>query len=304
MIHKLLWKPTLAVSLPLDREADWDRLIPWPVICSPKADGVRAMVQDGLLVGRSGKPIANIQAQAKFAYSRFEGLDGELTVGKPNAPDVFARTTSVCNSRDKDARLLRFNVFDMFAEGVAVSHVDRLRGLRAAFKNKGLNLVDYHIIRSKDQLLAYEDKVLAQGYEGVMLRRFTEPTPGYMQKRSTLNEFMLVRLKRFEFGEAFITEVHFQEHNKNEGRTSTGKRSTSKAGMVQDTSRIGSVTLWDAERELSFNMTVGGDKLQTWSGWAQERNWKGKCVRYKYQAHGTIDKPRIASCTFAELGVE
>jgi hypothetical protein len=73
-VSGLLWKPTLAATLPVDADL---AALPYPLYGSPKIDGVRAMVQGGAVVSRNGRPIMNRAAQKKFGGPYFEGLDGD-----------------------------------------------------------------------------------------------------------------------------------------------------------------------------------------------------------------------------------
>ncbi len=72
----------------------------FPVLASKKLDGVRCLVQDGVLVSRTLKPIPNKFVQAKFKGLP-EGTDGELIVGDPRDPEAYRRTVSVVMSDDK-----------------------------------------------------------------------------------------------------------------------------------------------------------------------------------------------------------
>lgn len=116
--------------------------------------------------------------------------------------------------------------------------------------------------------------------------------------RSTLKEFYLARLKRFETDDAVIVSFHPLEHNTNEERTATGARSSKKAGIVVDHNRVGSVTLRDVKTDKLFDTTVGSTRLREWKGWPSAI---GKIVRYKYQKVGTKDLPRINTCDFAGI---
>ncbi len=66
----------------------------YPLLASPKLDGIRATVQGGVVLSRNLKPIRNAHTQALFGRKEYEGLDGELIVGPPHAPDCFLRTSS------------------------------------------------------------------------------------------------------------------------------------------------------------------------------------------------------------------
>ena len=79
------FKPMLAS--PFD-----EALLKFPVLASPKLDGVRAIVRDGVVLSRALKPIPNKWVQQRFSH--LEHFDGELIVGASNHPDVLRTTTS------------------------------------------------------------------------------------------------------------------------------------------------------------------------------------------------------------------
>lgn len=325
----LLWKPLLSGTLPINPATDdFDySLVPFPVYASPKMDGFRAMVQNAVLVGRSGLPVRNKELQARYGRAAHEGLDGELTDGPANGQDVFHRTSKIVTKATASAADVRFNVIDFVPNsrgggpgGHSFIHddlKDRISVPKANYsKYEGdptIKVIPQTLVKNVVQLKAYEAKCLKKGYEGCMLRRADQGA--YPQKtdrhgkplkenRSTLNEFYLVRMKRFEQEFATIIAVHPLEHNVNEERTGTGKRSSKKAGKVVDATKVGSATLKDIKTGKTFNTTIGSEKLRSWSGWKDVKRWQGVKVRYKYQAIGTVDRPRINTCAFAELGAK
>ena len=60
---------------------------------SPKLDGIRCMIQDGVALSRSLKPIRNEFIQSILSNPMFDGLDGEIISGDPTANDVYRITT-------------------------------------------------------------------------------------------------------------------------------------------------------------------------------------------------------------------
>ena len=96
------FKPTLASPF---NEA----LLKFPVLASPKLDGVRAIVRDGVVLSRALKPIPNKNVQKRFSH--LEHFDGELIVGASNDPDVLRATTSGVMRVDGDPEV-SFHVFD------------------------------------------------------------------------------------------------------------------------------------------------------------------------------------------------
>jgi DNA ligase-1 len=305
---QLLWKPLLSGTLPIDPvTGDFDySLIPFSVYASPKEDGFRAMVQRSVLVSRNGLPVRNKELQARYGRKEYEGLDGELTDGPPNGEDVFHRTSKIVTKADADASDVRFNVIDFVKQGGSLldlhARIDDLKSGDHIWHV--VTIIPQMPIETVNQLKKFEVKCLTQGFEGVMLRRADQgvyPQKPGKENRSTLREFYLVRMKRFEQAEAIITAVHPLKHNANEERTGAGKRSSKKAGIVVDASRVGSATLRDIKTGKEFDTTIGAERLRTWKGWSSAI---GKKVRYKYQLVGTVDKPRINTCSFVELGVK
>jgi DNA ligase-1 len=302
----LIWKPTLAATLPVD--ADLTKL-PYPLWASPKYDGMRALVQGGKLVSRNGLAVPNRSACAPIEAMGLEGLDGELVVGNPTAPDVRNRTMSYLSTKSWAAapEPLTYFVFDwcMAAPQTLPQRTKRLintlgKGRQNVDAHTKVVLVKQTSIVNIHALVAYEAKMVALGHEGVMLRR--NDGTDYMQKRSTMREFELVKWKRWETGQAAILAVHPLEHNANTETTAAGRKSSKKAGMVVDAKRYGSATLIDCKTGVEFSVQIPGDKLQAWPGW-RAGAWHGTKVVYKYQP-GAKGVPIHPTCAFTELGVE
>ena len=65
-----MFKPMLAATLK-SPEA-----LKFPVVASPKLDGVRAIIIDGVVMSRNLKPIPNVFVQKIFGHREFNGFDG------------------------------------------------------------------------------------------------------------------------------------------------------------------------------------------------------------------------------------
>lgn len=302
----LLWKPLLAATLKPDADLD---TLPYPLYASPKIDGIRAMVQGGVVVSRKGVPFPNAGVQRAFGGKVYEGLDMELVYGEPWAPDVFNKTQSVVLSgaREKAAigeREVTGWAIDRYGAHDSQSFKFRYDTLGDCFEDargSKIRRIPQTLVRSSKDLLRFEERALARGYEGVMLRR--ADSGAYPQKpgkdnRSTLREFELVKLKRMDHGFGAIVAVHPLEHNLNEEKTAAGKRSSKKGGIVVDPERVGSVTLRDGKYE--FNVNVQTNELRDKGpGWWQARI--GSRVRYTHQSVGRKESPRFPQCKFEEL---
>ena len=101
-----MFKPLLASDADL-------ATLRFPVLASPKLDGIRAIVIDGVVMSRSLKPIPN-----KYVQSLFRGcehFDGELIVGEPISKTCYRDTVSHVMSHDKKDFDVGFHVFDHIA---------------------------------------------------------------------------------------------------------------------------------------------------------------------------------------------
>jgi DNA ligase 1 len=309
----LIWRPTLSATLPVDADLS---ALPYPLWASPKYDGMRALVQGGKIVSRNGLVIPNRSACEPIEALALEGYDGELVVGNPTAPDVRNRTMSYLSKHGRvetgevsRREQVTYFVFDRFRNDLR-GYGSRVDYLGVTGKVDGfttIQIVSSALLEDERQLKAYESRRVAQGHEGVMLRRCHKSSEGYMQKRSTLKEFELVKWKRWEHSEAVIVAVHPLEHNLNLEKTAAGRKSTRKASMVQDAALYGSATLRDVKTGKEFSVQIPGAKLQAWSGWPKsERTLSliGKVrLTYKFQP-GAKGVPIHPTCSFSELGVE
>ena len=262
--------------------------LPYPLIASPKLDGVRALVMGGVVYSRSLKPIRNGNVQRLFGRVEFNGFDGELIVGDPTAPDVYRTTSSVVNSQDKSADAVKFYVFDDFCnpDWQYTSRMERER----RYPTARVEVLDGVRVYNEEALLRYEDKLLADGYEGVMLRR---PDAPYKFGRSTLREAYLMKLKRFSDSEAEILGFVERMHNGNEAQTNElghTFRSSAKDGLAgMDT--LGALIVRDIHTGVQFEIGTGFDDAMRAEIWRDKP--LGALVKYKYFAVGAYDKPRF-----------
>lgn len=266
------------------------KIIPYPMLLSPKLDGIRCLVIDGIACGRSLKPIPNKHVQQLFGRSELNGLDGELIVGQPTAKEVFQTTSSGVMSIEGEPAV-RFWVFDDFMETGAF-HRRLHTAHRRVKKIKCCEDVPHHAIKTSDDLNQYEQDYLELGYEGVMLRH---PDGPYKHGRSTAKEGWLLKVKRFEDSEARIIGYSELMHNANEAkRNELGhlERSSHKANKVGK-QMLGALTVQDLKTKVEFDIGTGFTEDQRKLLWAQGNALIGKVVKYKSQPTGVKEKPRF-----------
>jgi len=269
----------------------------YPIIGSPKLDGIRALIINGVVMSRSLKPIPNKYVQSLFGNSKLNGFDGELIVGDHTAKDVYQKSVSRIMSRDTQPDVRLF-VFDDFDYGCDPGFAKRFFNLNRRFSElpkalKSNIQVHEHVnITDKSDFDKWENRYLAQGYEGIMLR---DPSGVYKYGRSTLKEGYLLKVKRFVDSEALVIGVTQLMHNTNEqtkNELGNSVRSSKKAGKVA-CSEIGALIVRDIRTKVEFEIGTGFTAAQRSDFWARQDNLVGKLVKYKSQPIGVKDKPRF-----------
>lgn len=270
-----------------------------PMMLSPKLDGVRAMIVDGVVMSRSMKPIPNSYVQTCFGHEELNGLDGELIVGDPYGNDVFNRTSSGVMSR-LGLPEVKFWVFDDFSVNKGFRDRYASASLRCFKKFRSfLCKVPHYHVDTVNEINEFEEMYVSQGHEGVMLRSLDGP---YKQGRSTLKEGYLLKLKRFEDGEAIVIGMTELMHNSNEAvvnELGQKERSSKKDGMIGK-GTMGSLLVRDLKTNVEFEIGTGFDAGTRAWWWKHRAKWLGTCqpnppeiVKYKYQTVGVKDKPRF-----------
>lgn len=286
-------KPMLAETL------DDATKLSYPVLASPKLDGIRCLIRNGTALSRSLKPIRNkhVQKWAALNADTLEGLDGELISGEHDA-DVFNRTTSVIMSGD-GSNDWTFHAFDLW--NCPDRPFDQRLGtvLNMCNNNTRCAFVNHVRITSKVKLDAFEQGCLDEGFEGVMVRKVGG---GYKYGRSTLKEGLLLKVKQFRDDEALVIGVEEMMHNENEAkRDNLGRteRSTDKAGLVP----AGCLGALVCRRPDGVEFRIGSgftaaQRADLWrtsvgTGVAKPSPLVGKLVVYKHFPQGVKDAPRF-----------
>jgi len=257
--------------------------ITYPKLVSPKLNGVRGLVINGVLMARSLKKIPNQYCQYLFSRERLTGFDGELVVGPFNAEEVFTESTSGVMSQEGTPDV-SFWVFDFFMEP-NMRLVDRIKALKAAYHSAlqaNVVLVPYKLIHSDTELKAFDKWAQATGYEGTVLR---DPNANYKFGRSTEKEQGFLRYVEWLTSEAVILRIDERMHNANpqkQNELGYAKRSSHKDNKIP-MGVAGSMLVRDLKTKVEFNVTIGGDELQA-DFWKNRKGYPGKIIRYKFRA--------------------
>lgn len=284
------FKPMLAATI------EDPALLTFPVMVSPKLDGLRCIIRRYTAVSRNLKPFRNewVQRQLKGLP---EGLDGELIVGKPNEGHVLGRTQSGIMSADGEPDFT-FHVFDRINEFyMPVGFITRYQRLETDLLGRNrVKLVPHYMANTLSDLLAFEKEFLEDGYEGIMVRHVHGK---YKFGRSTLREGLLGKLKRFRDGEALVEKILEGVHNLNEatldelGRTKRSNHQDNKVGANTIGTIVGKDLATGEILQISPGRMSHDDRKYYWQ---YPHEILGKIVKFKTFDYGKLDASRF--CTF------
>lgn len=285
------FKPMLAADI-----SDQLDKLRFPVYVTPKLDGVRALVFADGVYSRSMKKIPNKRVQELLGFASLAGIDGELIVGDPTAPDVYRRTLSVTATAGDETPVTLW-AFDLY--NTTEPYHKRLAVLKERVGNvlsESVRVVDAYECSDLAQLNEYEGNTLAEGFEGCILR---SREGLYKFGRSTVKEQGMLKLKRFTDGEAEIIGIEEEMHNGNEAKTDAlgrTERSSHKANLTGK-GRMGALIVRDLQTKVEFKIGTGftaKDREEFWRCWPRMHEEAApRLVKYKHFAIGAKDKPRF-----------
>ncbi len=278
----MTFKPMLAATV-TDRAK-----LKFPLLASPKLDGIRCVIVDGKVLSRSLKPIRNDHINQLL--KGYPALDGELIVGSANQGDVLNRTTRGVMTQSGEPEFT-YHAFDTMHD-LCLPFSARLAAIPELPFIKPVPHVHVH---SLNELAKFESEQLALGFEGVMLRH---PFALYKFGRATPGEGSLWKLKQFTDGELHVTGVREGQENINKptidalGRT---VRSKHQDGMIPN-EQVGTILGTDALTGQHLEISPGRmTQAQRKYYWIAQDHIIGKIIKYKSFAYGSIDAPRFAT---------
>jgi DNA ligase-1 len=263
----------------------------WPLLVSPKLDGIRCVIWEGVAYSRNAKPIRNRHVQTWAAD--YHNLDGELIVGSATDPHCLNITQSGVMSADGEPDFT-YHIFDAPERLKPYDFVTSLLHVTDEHTAQDPRFVEvpHTLVDTLAEMLDLEEKYLYQGYEGVMLRH---PEKAYKYGRSTLKEGGLMKLKRFQDGEAVVTGLEEGTRNANpleRDELGRAKRTTHKENLVPN-GMVGAILVtcptWGALRVAPGVMTHAERTLF----WNYPDAIVGRTIHWRSFGYGVKDKPRF-----------
>lgn len=283
----MIKKPMRAVNITALKETLY------PCYAQPKIDAWRILFVDEAMT-KSIKPYRNRYIQEQYKQNpQWKGLDAEIGVGDPTGESFYSDTKKAV-SRIEGEHDFKLYVFDRFDsdKGYKERFIDSLPK-----EDDRIIVVESVLVNNQDEMEAYLEKCLNQGYEGIMLRQADMP---YKQGTASKVKQELVKVKPMQDHEFLIVDIHEQMHNGNEatiGEMGQTVRSTSKEGKTgKDT--FGSFTLEVVDNEfykkgIQFNCGTGfTDELRDYI-WHNKEEFIGKYATIRFQYIGSDERPRL-----------
>lgn len=317
-----------------EQDFDWSTLFQGgqAYLVSPKYDGWRCVIHPELgPVSNTLKPIRNTYTREWLAKHSPKWLDGELCVMPINHANQMQMAQSAFSAEHGQPDF-RYMVFDNFEAGqmcgFGIRSEDTKTVRDVAFKKWQdevlhtdgawwrIQLAPQHRVETVAELLELEEKYLAEGYEGVMVRSLDGK---YKFGRSTLVQRGMIKMKRYIDAEAVVQGWSPLLLNQNDPKIDAlglQKRGFSKDGKIPDDSRVGSLlckVITGRFKDTEFSIGSGFDDAARSEMREQFRTHEifpdiryadatdmagakitrvGQIMTFKYQDHGSKDTVR------------
>lgn len=262
----------------------------YPLIATPKIDGFRCTIVNGKPQTRSGKPIENkaIRQLLEDTFTEDDYVDGELIID-----NNFSLTSSILRSHNKPVPAeLRYIVFDYDMDTTQV-YEQRINNLMNELPtNTFIETIPFKVVSNYEQLLEYEQAMLDNGYEGLVLRSFRHR---YKNGRSTIREQGMVKVKRFIDEEAIIITVL-------PARINIADRSTDELGYSRtshcqddfiDSDMVGAFECYSDRYTETFKISARSvPEAELRKLWTKRDKLINQPVTFKHFSYGAKDRPR------------
>lgn len=251
------FKPLLAADIEIGK-------IAFPVLASPKVDGIRCLIHPTLgPVTRSLLTIPNKHIREKLNDPAWRYLDGEIVTYTDGVMDGLNVIQSKVMSDDGEPDF-HFLPFDSFAAPES-PFVERLKAATVT-PSEFVQPLAHVVIHSADEFADYHAKNLARGWEGTMARN---PAGKYKFGRSTKREGILLKVKPHDDSEGTI--VGFAEQQNHPGT-------------------LGSLTLrW---KRTTFEVGTGFTDAERVDLWARREELVGQTVTFQHHGLAAQGRPR------------
>lgn len=275
--------------------ADKDK-IKYPCLCSNKLDGIRCIFKDGKMLARSLKPITSETLQKKFQWLKDLSVNSNMIFDGELYAHGMPFTEISHYVRKSDAEIpdsIKFYCFDAVGDGeFGEQFLGRMDYIDDLIDENDVVVVKQRVLHNEDELETAFKDVLADGYEGLILRSSTGP---YKKGRSSVTEGYMLKIKPFLSFDAKIISVVERMENLNESKTNELGRSF-KRNTKEDKKGTGIAAVFKVMYEgVEGGVTITGDVAFRTKIWNNREKYIGKMIEYKAMIIGMKDFPRHAN---------
>lgn len=227
----------------------------FPLLATPKLDGIRCILKDGQATTRSGNPIPNDYIRETIEAMSEQNLDGEITINGGGFAEAQRQVMSKSGTPD-----FTYTIFDVF-DDPDEPYSQRVQMHPACLQPTEINNIE--------ELLAYERQCLQAGFEGIILR---EPDGEYHCGRTSSADQLMLKRKPLHDAEGTIVEA-LADH---------------------DRQQISALTI-ALPQGACFRLGTGFTAAQRRELYQRRESLAGSCVTFSYQQWLKSGKPRFAS---------
>jgi len=280
--------------------------IKFPLLATPKLDGIRVLKIDGKVLTRKFKELPNRDVRSKLEFILPDGIDGEIMLRNGNFNQIQSEIMSFDGAPD-----YIFYAFDWVKDDLNKPYLERMRDLEQWYNDNmlkfialskiqmGVTTIDPDNFRDKIRLLlpkkvntleelqTFEEECIENKFEGAMIRSIDGR---YKCGRSTLREGILGKIKRFIDDEAVIIGFKEKLQNTNkqeEDNFGLSKRSHKKEGMIP-ANTLGALMVQNKEG-IKFEVGSGFDDELKKEIWMNQEKYLNQTITYKYQKYGMLE---------------
>lgn len=265
-----------------------NQIINFPVLATPKIDGIRALKINGSLVTRSFKSIPNNSIREHLESLLPDGADGEILCGD----SLYTTTSAVMTIQGELPPSLVFYWFDWVSGSTDVPYYERVRLIKQhSLEHPSVIKLFPDTLHNMKELAEYKSEALRKTrnrdpFEGIMLRK---PDGRYKCGRSTISEMLLVKIKPYLDSEATVIGTEPLMHNDNEPTLDNFgniKRASKQQHMVtKDT--LGSI-IARTEEGVVFKIGTGYTQEARTHLWESRYDIVEKLVKYRHMGSNKI----------------
>lgn len=259
----------------------------YPVLASPKMDGIRCLMIEGKAYSRSLKLIPNRHVQKILGAYNLHGLDGELMLKTGDFNDVQSAIMSENGEPD-----FEYVVFDSFSIPNAAYSRRLMLAITSVPKSNSIRTIPMIVANTAKEMQELYAGWLIEGYEGAIARDASAP---YKYGRSTLKQGWMLKIKEAHDAEAEI--IGYVELNRNGNEATIDELGHTKRSHHKD-NKFGGGTLGSLVcrfMDVEFYIGTGFDAAERDKLWKVRETLIGKTVTFRYQELHKSGVPRFPS---------